>query len=159
LEHARDLGVIELVVLAQQKYRSMIGRELPDLALEDLSQRPPVRRFVGPRVRDRLGVRGCDRDDRAALVALLVEREPGRDRQDPGRQAGCSIGLESSEALENAQKRLLRQILDQRWVRSTAEHPPGEAVHGALVLAKHITARRIIAAPSSRQGQLIDLWP
>lgn len=85
----------------------------------------------------------------------LVERQPGRDRQDPGRQRGRARQIEPGQRAQHPDERLLHQILDAMRP-APGEQAPDHRVHRGLVALDQRPPRRLVAALRATQRQLIE---
>src|SRR5689334_4615629 len=57
------------------------------------------------------GVGGLEWRARQHRALAMIEREPRRDREQPGRRLGLGFDIESRECAERAQERLLREVV------------------------------------------------
>ena len=125
----RDLRVVEVVdTSAQHEHGTLRIGELRD------ARSRSRRRAGGDRARRPRGRRSCAGvvDERGVLgPAQLVERDPRRDREDPGRQRRRTGGVERRQRAQHADERLLHEV-GHAAARAAGEHAPDRAAWIAL---------------------------
>jgi hypothetical protein len=85
----------------------------------------------------------------------MVQHQAGRDREDPGAQPGRAARVEGGQGAQDAQERLLGEVLDQGAL--PAQHPGEQSEHRPLVARDEHRAGVAIAALGPGERELVEL--